>query len=81
MLTPLVEMHYLAVLLVVVGLYRARFGAAWLAPLLIWGAPGPNEVSFPQSVHVFIVVAATLALAMSDWRPRLRSRALRPETA
>ena len=80
-LTPLVEMHYLAVLLVVVALYRPRLGAAWLAPLLIWGAPGPNEVSFAQSVHVFIVVAATLALAMSDRRPRLRSRALRPETA
>jgi hypothetical protein len=80
-LTPLVEMHYLALLLVVVALYRARFGAAWLAPLLIWGAPGPNQVSLPQSIHVLVVVVATLVLAMSDWRPRLRSRALRPETA
>ena len=42
-LTPLVEMHYLALLLVVVGLYRARFGAAWIVPLLIWGAPGPER--------------------------------------
>jgi len=79
-LTPLVEMHYLALLLVVVGVYRARFGAAWIVPLLIWGAPGPNDVSGAQRVHVLLVVAATLVIAMSDWRP-LRSRALRPETA
>jgi Glycosyltransferase family 87 len=79
-LTPLVEMHYLAVLLVVVGLYRRRFGAAWIAPLLIWGAPGPNQVVLAQRVHVLIVVAATLALALGNWRPRLRSRSLRPET-
>ena len=78
-LTPLLEMHYLALLLVVVGLYRRRFGAAWIAPLLIWGAPGPNEVALTQRIHVLVVVAATLALAWSDWRPRLRSRALRPE--
>ena len=79
-LTPLVEMHYLAVLLVVVGLYRRRFGAAWIAPLLIWGAPGPNQVVFTQRLHVLVVVAATLALTFSDWRPRLRSRPLRPGT-
>ncbi len=79
-LTPLLEMHYLALLLVVVALYRGRFGAAWIAPLLIWGAPGPNEVSGAQRVHVLLVVAATVALALSDWRPRLRSRALRPGT-
>lgn len=78
-LTPLLEMHYLAALLVVVALYRRRFGAAWIVPLLIWGAPGPNGVSDPQRVHVLLVVAATVALALRDWRPPLRSRALRPE--
>jgi hypothetical protein len=79
-LSPLVEMHYLALLLVVVGLYRRRFGAAWIAPLLIWGAPGSNGVALAQRVHVLVVVAATLVLALSDWRPRLGSRPLRPET-
>jgi Glycosyltransferase family 87 len=77
LLTPLLEMHYLAVLLVVVGLYRRSFGAAWIAPLLIWGAPGPNEAALTQRVHVLVVVVATLVLAVSDWRPRLRSRSLR----
>jgi alpha-1,2-mannosyltransferase len=75
-LTPILEMHYLAVLLVVVGLYRPRFGAAWVAPLLMWGAPGPNQVLLAQRLHVLIVVAATLALALNDWRPRPRSRSL-----
>ena len=79
--TPLLEIHYFAVLLVVVALYRPRFGAAWLAPLLIWGATEANNGTGLNRVHVFVVVAATLVLAMSDWRPKLPSRGLRPEAA
>ena len=81
-LSPLVEMHYLALLLVVVGLYRRRLDAAWLAPLLIWGASanGPGGLAV-QNVHVLAVVAVTVLLAMSDWRPRPFARALRPEAA
>lgn len=81
-LSPLVEMHYLALLLVVVGLYRRRLDAAWLAPLLIWGASanGPGGLAL-QNVHVLAVVAVTVFLAMSDWRPRPFTRALRPEAA
>ena len=81
-LSPLVEMHYLALLLVVVGLYRRRLDAAWLAPLLIWGASanGPGGLAV-QNVHVLAVVAVTVFLAMSDWRPRPFARALRPEAA
>lgn len=71
-LTPLLEMHYLALLLVVVALYRDRLSAAWVVPLLIWGAPEPNNGSGAQRLHVFIVAIALVALAMSDWRPRLR---------
>ena len=77
--TPLLEIHYFAVLLVVVALYRPRFGAAWLAPLLIWGATEANNGTGLNRVHVSVVVAATLVLAMSDWRPKLPSRGLRPE--
>ena len=79
--TPLLEIHYFSVLLVVVALYRPRFGAAWLAPLLIWGATEANNGTGLNRVHVAVVVAATLVLAMSDWRPRLPSRGLRPEAA
>jgi hypothetical protein len=79
--TPLLEIHYFAVLLVVVALYRPRFGAAWLAPLLIWGATEANNGAGLNRVHVSVAVAATLALVMTDRRPRLPSRGLRPEAA
>lgn len=79
--TPLLEIHYFAVLLVVVALYRPRFSAAWLAPVFIWGASQANNGAGLNRVHVAIVVAATLALAMSDRRPWPLARALKPETA
>ena len=77
--TPLLEIHYFAVLLVVVALYRPRFSAAWLAPVFIWGVVEANNGSGLNRVHVAVVVAATLVLAMSDWRPRLAGP--EPETA
>ena len=80
-LTPLLEMHYLAALLVVVALYRRRFGLAWVAPLLIWGAPGTVAGSAIQVVHVLAVAAATVALALGDKTPRSLPRALKPGTA
>jgi len=75
--TPLLEMHYLAVLLVFVALFRKRLSAAWLVPLLIWGAPEPNNGSGLARVQVFLVVAATVALALSDWRPGAFARVYR----
>lgn len=80
-MTPLLEMHYLAALLVMVALYRKRFGLAWLVPLLMWGAPEPNNGSGLARVQVFLVVAATLGLIASDWRPQATLRALRPRLA
>ena len=68
-LSPLLEMHYLVLLLVVVALYRKTFGLAWAVPLLIWGAPATAAGSTAQVVHVFAVVAATVAVAYWDWQP------------
>jgi hypothetical protein len=48
-------------------------------PLLLWGAPEPNNGSGLQRVHVLLVVAATLAFVFSEWRPRLLGRVLRLE--
>ena len=73
-------MHYFAALLVLVPLYRRRFAGAWLAPLLIWGAPATVAGSAIQIVHVLGVVSITCALALKDWEPRLLARAVRPET-
>lgn len=66
-LTPLLEMHYLAVLLIVVALYRQRFGLAWLAPLLIWGAPATTAGSTIQVAHVLLATAASVGLAVTGW--------------
>jgi Glycosyltransferase family 87 len=79
--TPLLEVHYFAVLLVVIALYRPRFGAAWLAPLFIWGASPANNGAGLNRVHVLVVVAVTLVLAMSDWRPSRRRTSTTPRPA
>jgi hypothetical protein len=70
-LSPLVEMHYLLLLLVIVALYRRTFGLAWILPLLIWGAPGTGAGSPAQVLHVLAVVAATCAAAYLDASGRL----------
>jgi glycosyl transferase family 87 len=69
-LSPLLEMHYLAVLLVVVALYRRTLGLAWALPLLFWGAPATTAGSPAQVVHVLAVVVATLVIAYPDWHPQ-----------
>jgi hypothetical protein len=77
-LSPLLEMHYLALVLVVVALYRRTFGLAWAVPLLIWGAPATVAGSPAQVVHVLAVVVATLAVAYWGWEPHALGRGLRP---
>lgn len=79
-LTPLVEMHYFALLLVVVALYQPRFGVAWAIPLLIWGASanGPNGSTI-QAVHVLAVVAATVAYTLGDRPSRFARPGGRPD--
>jgi alpha-1,2-mannosyltransferase len=82
--TPLLEIHYLALLLVVVALYRDRLSAAWLVPLLMWGAPEKNNGSGFARAQVLLVVAALLVLVFSEWRPhrpRVLARVRRLETA
>jgi hypothetical protein len=78
-LTPLLEMHYLAALLVIVALYRPRFGIVWLAPLVIWGLPARFAGSVYEVAFVLVIFAATVGLAMTDWRPRALGRVLRLE--
>ena len=70
-LSPLLEMHYLALLLVVVALYRRTFGLAWAVPLLFWGAPG-NHRGFAGSGRARSRRrrGCTLAVAYWDWEPQ-----------
>ncbi len=75
-LSPLLEMHYVSLLLVVVALYRRQFGLAWAAPLLIWGASANAAGSPAQVVHVLAAVAAVCAVAYWNWQPQALARAL-----
>jgi hypothetical protein len=77
-LSPLLEMHYVSVMLVFVALYQRRFGIAWVLPLLIWGASANAAGSAAQVVHVLVVVVATCAAAYWNWHPQALIRALRP---
>lgn len=78
-LTPLLEMHYLAALIVVIALYHGRFGAAWVVPLLFWGAPATVAGSTIQVVHVLVVVAASVAWALGERPLRLLRPGRRPD--
>jgi alpha-1,2-mannosyltransferase len=69
-LSPLLEMHYFALLLIVIALYRPTFGVVWAVPLLIWGAPAGNLASPLQKTHVLVAVVAALVVACWDWRPQ-----------
>lgn len=77
-LTPLLELHYFAALLVVIALYQREFGVAWMVPLLFWGAPATMAGSEIQVVHALLVAAATVALAVSDRPSRLVRSVRRP---
>jgi hypothetical protein len=76
-LSPLFEMHYLVLLLVVVALYRQTFGPAWAVPLLAWGAPANVSGTPAHVLQVLVVVAATCAVAYWDPQPQALIRALR----
>ena len=63
--SPLVHMHYLALLVIPLGLMRPRFGAAWLVGIPFWlmidgGGPAP--------LAAFVVYAALMVVAVT--RPR-----------
>jgi uncharacterized membrane protein (UPF0136 family) len=75
-LSPLLEIHYLAALLVVVALYEKRFSLAWTVPLLFYGAHATVAQSAFQVVHVLAVVVATTALVLWHWRPQALVRVL-----
>ena len=70
-LSPLLEMHYLAALLVVVALYRRQFGSVWAVPLLFWGAHATTAGSTLQVAHVLVVAAAIFVLTVGGWPPRV----------
>ena len=68
--SPIVWLHYFAILLVPVAVVRPRLGPIWFVPLAIWGfGAGTGNGSTASAAVVLIVVAATFALAVREASP------------
>jgi len=77
--SPIVWLHYFALLLVVVAVAEPRLGPVWFVPLLMWGCEEvANGTTFQTSLGV-AVAALTVALALGPL-PALR-RVFRVEPA
>jgi hypothetical protein len=65
--SPIVWLHYFALLLVPVAVVRPRLGAIWFVPLAMWGfGAGTGNGSTGAAVVVLVVVVATVALAVRE---------------
>ncbi len=74
--SPIVWLHYFALLLVPVAIVRPRLGPIWFVPLAMWGfGAGTGNGSTASAAVVLIVVAATFALAVRDAPARDSRRA------
>jgi alpha-1,2-mannosyltransferase len=82
--TPVVWLHYYALLLIPIALYRPRLSGLWFVPLALWLTPAshangsPWKVSLALAVLV-VVVVRTLAerptQPILDWAASIRPRA------
>jgi alpha-1,2-mannosyltransferase len=64
LLTPIVEMDYFVLLLVVLALYKPRLGWAWIVPLAFWVAPQVGRGAAWQTAAALAAATATFALAL-----------------
>jgi hypothetical protein len=67
-LTPIVWLHYFALLVVVVGLAQPTLGIAWFVPLAMVVTPGSGNPTPFETSATLAVAVATMALAL--WSPR-----------
>jgi len=77
--SPIVWLHYFALLLVVVAVAQPRLGAAWFVPLAMYGGEELQNGTTAQTIVVLAAAGLTVALALRPW-PR-RAPAARPEPA
>lgn len=63
-LTPIVWLHYFALLVVVVSVARPRLGIAWFIPLAMVVTPGSGHPSPFETSATLGVAAVTIALAL-----------------
>jgi hypothetical protein len=67
-LTPIVWLQYFMLAFIPIAVYRVRFGAVWLVPLLLWLAPNDGELRpemRPIVVHWIVLIAAVALPAIS----------------
>jgi hypothetical protein len=63
-LTPIVWLHYFALLLVVVALAQPRLGPVWFVPLAMVITPGSGHPTPFETSATLVVAALTIALAL-----------------
>ena len=63
-LSPLVWLHYFALLLVVVALARQTLGLIWFVPLIMLVSPGTGTPTTTETAIALLAAALTLALAL-----------------
>jgi Glycosyltransferase family 87 len=78
-LSPIVWLHYFAVLLVPLAISRPRLGPAWLLPIALWVVPadGNGRASW-QTALALAVAGAVVALCLAPERVRVWRRASAP---
>jgi hypothetical protein len=67
-LTPIVWLHYFALLLVVVAVAQPRLGAAWFVPLAMVVTPGSGHPTPFETSATLVVAALTIGLALRSSR-------------
>jgi Glycosyltransferase family 87 len=72
-LTPIVWLHYFALLLVVVSLAQPRLGLLWFVPLGMFLTPGSGQPTAFQTSWTLFVALVTVGLAVRASRARFRA--------
>lgn len=75
--TPIVWLHYFALLLVPLALIKPRLGAVWLLPLLMFGCPPTSPAMF-QIVLVLVITTVMFVVMLREDRRHLSSTTRRP---
>jgi hypothetical protein len=74
--SPIVWLHYFALLLVVVAVARPTLGPVWFAPLLLYGAEEIGNGTTFQTAFTLAAAALTVALAVHALRDETEAAAV-----
>jgi hypothetical protein len=79
--SPIVWLHYFALLLVVVAVAEPRLGPAWFVPLLMYGSTGTHNGTTLQTALTIAAAAGTVAAAVHFDRGPVRIPRLGPSSS